>query len=106
MDILVAIDDLDDLMHKSKPRLFHSSQVRVDREVFASAVARIRAGMATSLADVVAPRTAEPIGRLERMGADDEAKGGHLTLDVEAVYDELDLMRVTVIEDIKRGRGL
>jgi hypothetical protein len=105
MDILVAIDEIDDLVHSAKRRLLHPSQVRVEGEAFASAVARMRAAIAVNMPDVVAPRVAESIGRLERMGADGATKDGRLTLDAEAVYDELDLARMTAIDDIKRQRG-
>lgn len=106
MEILVAIDNLDDLMHDAKRRPLRApSQVRVDQAAFAAAVARLRAAIATDLPDVVAPRVAEPISRLERIGADAVVKGGRLMLDAEAVYDELDAARQLAPADIRRQRG-
>jgi hypothetical protein len=103
VEILVAIDDLDDLLHKAKPRLMHRTQVHVDRDAYTAAVARLRAGIAINLPDVVAPAVAEPIGRLERIAA--AAEGDRITLDREAAYDELDLARVLAVEDIRRQRN-
>ena len=103
--MLVAIDALDDLVHDGKPRPLHRSEVRVDREAFRAALARVRAGMRISIPDVVAPSLGGPIGRLERLCEDDAAGGNRLTVNVEAVYDELDQARVLAIEDVKRQRG-
>ena len=85
MEILVAIDHLDDIVHAAKQRPFRApSQVRADRAAFMAGVARLRAAIATDLPDVVAPRVAEPIGRLERIGAEATVKRDRLMLDAEA----------------------
>jgi hypothetical protein len=43
VEILEAIDNLDDLLHRAKPRPLHRSQVRVDRDAYSAAVDRLRA---------------------------------------------------------------
>ena len=70
---------------------------------YTAAVARLRAGIAVNLPDVVAPAVAGPIGRLEHMAA--AAEGDHVTLKREAAYDELDLARVLAVEDVRRQRS-
>jgi hypothetical protein len=103
MEILEAIDALDDMVHGAKQRPFRGpSQARVDRTAFTAAVARLRAAIASNLPDVVAPQVAEPISHLERMGAEASVKGDRLMLDVEAVYDELDEARRLAAEDLRR----
>jgi len=103
VEILVAIDYLDDIVHAAKQRpLRGPSQVRVERAAFIAGVARLRAAIATDLPDVVAPRLAEPIGRLERIGAEAPVKGDRLMLDSEAVYDQLDEARRLAAEDLRR----
>ena len=102
VEILEAIDNLDDLLHRAKPRPLDRSQVRIDRDAYTAAVARLRAAIQTDLPDVVAPAVAEPIGLLERRAA--AADGGRITLERDKVYDELDLARAVVVEDIRRQR--
>jgi hypothetical protein len=58
--------------------------------------------IATNLPDVVAPRVAEPISRMERIGAEASVKGDRRMLDAEAVYDELDEARRLAAEDLRR----
>ena len=79
MEILEAIDNLDDLLHRAKPRPLHRSQVRIDRDAYTAAVARLWAAIQTDLPNVVAPAVAEPIGLLERRVA--AADGGRITLE-------------------------
>jgi hypothetical protein len=105
VEMLVAIDALDDLVHHGKKRPFHRSEVRVDREAFRAGLARVRAGMRLSIPDVVAPSLGGPIGRLERLCEDGAMQGDRLTVNVDAVYDELDAARVLAVEDVKRQRG-
>jgi hypothetical protein len=104
MDMLAAIDALDDLVHNAKARLLHRDQVRVDRDAFRAGLARVRAGMRISIPDVIAPRMGEPLGRLERLCEDDAAKGDRLVLNAAAVYELLDEARVLAVEDVKRQR--
>jgi hypothetical protein len=60
VEILVAIDQLDDVMHGAKSRLFRGpTQVGVDRAAFTAALARLRAAIAGDLPDVVAPRVGD-----------------------------------------------
>jgi hypothetical protein len=101
MEMFVAIDAVDDLVHNAKRKLLRRDEVQVDREVFRAALARVRAGMRLSIPDVVAPQMDEPLRRLERMC---EVGEGHLTLNTEAVYDELDQMRALAPLDVKRQR--
>ena len=103
--MLVAIDALDDLVHHGKKRPLHRSEATVDREAFRAALARVRAGMRISIPDVVAPSLGGPIGRLERLCEDGAVHGDRLTVNVDAVYDELDTARVLAVEDVKRQRG-
>ena len=102
MDMLVAIDALDDLVHNAKRRPLHRDQVRVDRDAFRALLARVRTGMRISIPGVVAPRMGEPIGRLERLCEDGAAQGDRLILNAEAVYELLDEARVLAAEDVRR----
>jgi hypothetical protein len=61
--------------------------------------------MRISIPDVVAPKLGGPIGRLERLCEEGAASGDRLTLNAEAVYDELDAARVLAIEDVKNQLG-
>jgi hypothetical protein len=105
VEMLVAIEAIDDLVHNAKARPLHRDQVRVDRDAFRAALARVRAGMRMSIPDVVAPRVGEPIGRLERLCEDGALRGDRLTLNAEAVYDELDEARALAAQDVKRQMG-
>jgi hypothetical protein len=53
VEILEAIDNLDDLLHRAKPRPLHRSQVRVNRDAYRAAVARLRAAIKIDLARAV-----------------------------------------------------
>ena len=105
VDMLVAIDELDDLVHNGKRRRLRPGEVTVDRGAFREALARVRAGMRISIPDVVAPSLGGPIGRLERLCEDGAVPGDRLTVNVEAVYDELDAARMLAMADVKRQRG-
>jgi hypothetical protein len=105
VELLEAIDGLDDLVHGGKRRTLHAGEVLVERGALLAAVARLRAAVETDLPDVVAPAVTAPLGRLERICADaPERRGGRVALDREAVYDELDTARAVVGEDIRRQR--
>jgi hypothetical protein len=103
--MLVAIDALDELVRNAKARPLRRDRVRVDRDAVRVALARVRAGMRISIPDVVAPLVGEPIGRLERLCEDGALEGPRLTLNAEAVYDELDQARMFAVEDVKRQLG-
>ena len=53
----------------------------------------------------VAPSLGGPIGRLERLCEDGAVQGDRLTVNVDAVYDELDAARMLAVEDVKRQRA-
>ena len=103
MEILEAIDNLDDLLHRANPLAAGNSlQVRIDRDAYTAAVARLWAAIQTDLPDVVAPAVAEPIGLLERRVA--AADGGRITLERDKVDHESHLARAVVVEDLRRQR--
>ena len=66
MEILEAIDAVDDVVHRAKGVPF-SSTLRVEAEAFRAGVARLRAAIHTDLPDVVAPTVAQPIAALEQI---------------------------------------
>jgi hypothetical protein len=104
VELLVAIDALDDLLHEGKSAFLRPSQVRVHAEAYRAAVARLRAAIATDLPHVVAPAVAGPVAQLERIGETAPRKGESLRLDVEEAYDQLDRARAVVLDDTQRQR--
>jgi hypothetical protein len=105
VELLVAIDAVDDVIARAKPTLLHGEDVFIDAEAFAAAIARLRAAIGVDLPDVVAPRVAGPIGRLERICADAAPHRRGSQVNRAAVYDELDEARQLAIADIRTQRA-
>jgi hypothetical protein len=105
VELLVAIDAVDDVIARAKRPLLHGEYFLIDAEAFAAAIARLRAAISVDLPDVVAPRVAGPIGRLERICADATPHRRGSQVNREAVYDELDEARQLAIADIRTQRA-
>jgi hypothetical protein len=90
MDLLVAIDTLDDLVHNARTVPL-TDQVRVERDELRQAVEQVHA----SLPPDAEAATADPLGRLDDLVA--AAKPVPLTdqvrIDRDALYEALDGLR-------------
>ena len=104
MEILEAIDAVDDVVHRAKGVPF-SSTIRIEAEAFRAGDARLRAAIHTDLPDVVAPAVAQPIAALEQICSTARERDGRLWMKPDEVYDLLDMSRAVVVEDIRRQRG-
>ena len=106
MDILVAIDTLDDFIHNAKMMPL-SDDVRVDRDELLDHVERLRAGLRATVRESYRSHTAGSIEELARIAqaAPPVRLLGGVRLDKDEVYDLLDRMRMTVVDDIRVDRG-
>jgi hypothetical protein len=111
MEILLAIDDLDDLIHSS-PVVPLSDQVRIDRQALRAAADRLRPA-ATDLFGLMPPRTG-PIADVFAAIDEVEALVGaarpiplttQVRIDLERVYDQLDRLRAACPAAIMEQQG-
>lgn len=106
MELLVAIDAIDELVWAANPKMLHPEKKRVDEEARRAAIARLRTAMVTTFPDLVAPQ----LGRARRTPRA-HVRGGRSSgrprqVSLEAVGGELDEARHVAVADIKRQRGL
>jgi hypothetical protein len=106
MDVLVAIDRLDDFVHNAK-MLPLSDDVRVDRDELLEHVERLRAGLRAELQEAYRAESMRMVDELERMARDAPPVRlfGGVRIAKDEVYDVLDRMRATIPEEIRRQRG-
>ena len=90
MEILIAIDRLDDLVHEARP-IPLTDQVRMEKRELLEAVSAIR-----QHSDEL--RSSEPVEALEAMATSAKRILGseQVRLDREDMYDQLDLLRASI----------
>jgi hypothetical protein len=104
VDVLVAIDALDDLLWNARSVPL-SDEKRIDREALAGAIERIRASLAAGAAD---PRHARAVVMVDRL--DDLARmaptvplSSNVRVDPDRFYEILDRLRKAMAEDSEPG---
>jgi hypothetical protein len=102
MDVLIAIDRLDDFIHNA-PAIGWSDDVRVDREKLLERVEEVRAALRESYRS---PSTGmvEELAQLAQAARPVRVFGG-VRIHKEQLYDVLDRMRATIPDEIRREHG-
>ena len=106
MDVLIAIDALDDLIHNAK-MVPLSDAIRIDRDDLLEQVERMREGLRAELDEAYRTGSMRLLEQLEQMARDAPPVRilGGVRMDKERVYDVLDGMRATIPEEIRVQRG-
>lgn len=102
VQVLIAIDELDDLMHNAK-LVPLSDHVRVSLEELHELMARIRSGIHSAVARPEESRSMLLLAEIEQLARDAPKVPltSQVRIDKERVYDLLDQMRVSIVDDIR-----
>lgn len=102
MDVLVAIDAVDDLLHNARVVPL-SDEVRVDPEELGGLIQRMRSSLREQLADPEPSRSWAQVDRLqaELRAARKMPMSNHVRVDRERMYDILDWLRAVVLADLR-----
>lgn len=106
MDVLVAIDRLDDFVHNAKTVPL-SDAVRVDRGELLEHVDRLRTGLRAELSESYRSASMRMVEDLERLARDAPPVRlfSGVRVNKDQIYDVLDRMRDTIPEEIRLERG-
>jgi hypothetical protein len=106
MEVFVAIDALDDLIHNA-PRTPLSDDARINREKLLAGVARVRAGLQAAVGQPSLTRTGRLLGELEQLAerARPVRLVGGVRLDTERAFALIDGMRAAIADDVATDRG-